>query len=213
MEIPSRNEVILRGTVVSMNLSGKLSDIRIVCESGRNKFFPQIMVHDNQLLNGIKIGQHILVLGHTQNHKVYYESTNKSTSTTQIVATQIKPACRALYDYFQNIPLADYYKGGQADDMNVILISGEVLGKYEINKKYLKIKVSAEYEKGKKTQCDITLTQNQAFEAKKNVSVGDTLVAVCYVQTSIKNDGKNDKPRISYQNIYCKDFEIFKKAN
>lgn len=213
MEIPNRNEVILRGTVVSMNLNGVLSDIRIVCESGKSKFFPQIIVHDNALLNGINIGQHVLILGHTQNHKVNYESTKKSGSVTQIVATQIKPACRALYDYFQNIPLPDYYNGGQSDDMNIILISGEVLNVYRVNDNYLKIKVSTEYEKDITTQCDITLTKKQALEAEKKISVGDTMVAVCYVQTSIKNDGKNNKPRITYQNIYCKDYEIFKKEN
>ena len=138
-----RNEIIFRGSVVSMNVASKISTIRMVLETNGRKYFPQIYVYDNKILNGINIKDRIYVKGYTQNQLVYHRSTNKSGKQTVFVANEIYHAGRLLCDYFpSDIMDGDAFDGGASEDINKIILCGRVTSFYEQNNDYIRVKIT-----------------------------------------------------------------------
>lgn len=198
-----RNEIIFRGSVVSMNVASKISTIRMVLETNGRKYFPQIYVYDNKILNGINIKDRIYVKGYTQNQLVYHRSTNKSGKQTVFVANEIYHAGRLLCDYFpSDIMDGDAFDGGASEDINKIILCGRVTSFYEQNNDYIRVKLTM-FNDGYERQCDLTCTKRQGAYARKHLKEGDYVVAIGYAYTNIKT--MPDKNKIYYESCFCQD--------
>ena len=197
-----RNNVFLRGTVVSINASSKVSTIRLVCDSrnGR-KNFPRVYIFDSKMLKSIGLRDYVYITGHTQNRRVYHPSTWKSSSQSVIVADSVSISGRALLDFIMPEEI-DNYIGAKPEDLNNILVIGTVLSKYQPNDNYVIVKVKAQNQNGKASQCDFVCTRRQA-EFAKSLNAGDNVAVLGYAYTSIKD--KPDGKKIFYENIFCKD--------
>ncbi len=206
------NQVTLRGTIVQMNISNKLSQIRIITNTDRGDTnFPNVYVYDKKLLGDFKVNDRVFIVGHTQNTNVYYNGTMKTGSATVLVADQIFPAMRHLCDYFSPEEIGDAFKGGHADDINRIIVCGTVMSKYfpdktNKNSEYVSLKISINAPETEQVrQCDVICAKKYARIAKK-INKGDRVVFVGFCYTNIKK--KEDKSKIYYEQIYCRDLAI-----
>ncbi len=198
-----RNEVIFRGSIVSMNVSNKLSTFRIVLDTQGNHYFPNVYVYDSRLLKGFSINDRVFVKGHTQNQDVYHRTTKKTSSQTVFVADEIYKAGRMLCDYINPEMLdGDIYESGKSDDINRVFVCGKVVNFYVQNDNYMRVKIVTTTD-GQTRQCDVTCAYRQFQYAKKHLKIGDYAAFIGYAYTNIVE--KPDKNKIYYESIFSYD--------
>lgn len=205
--INDQNNVVLRGNVISFNSTRKFATVRLAVESEKGKTnFPLVNIYNTNLVKDIQISKRFLIQGHTQNRPVTNAKGKKETKTI-IVADNIIPAARRLYDYL-NPSLIEGSDGGAPADINNIVMIGTVRSTYTPPKGkgsvcLLRIDMVNE---NTTRQCDISCFGIQA-EYVTMLEPGQKVAVVGYVSTNKKINGKET---LYFQNVICRDVSLIK---
>lgn len=197
-----RNEFVLRGTIISLNVGSKFATVRLAVDGGHgNSNVPSVVFFDPKLLKGISIRQRVWIHGHTQNRRFSDPKTGKKTNQTNLVCDKIEPAKRMLLDYFNSDEIIDV-PGGVADDINKVLWVGTVLKVYVPNEKSrISILRVGNISDNQHRQCDFSCFERQS-DIANTLNEGDKVAVIGRVTTSSK---EKEGQIAYYQNIVCQD--------
>lgn len=196
-------KVKLQGTVISMNVTSKVSRVRVITEGEKGTTnFPEIMVFNTSLLQGVELYKKITIIAHTQNRNVR-QSDGTYKPRTVIVADSIRVAPRRLLEYFdKRIIIGE--DGGTVEDINEFVLIGTVLRVFEASNTTSIMKVSISDKSGNVRQCDFSCFHKQSKLANM-IEIGKRVACVGFVST----DKKEVNGEVKYfQNLICRDLAL-----
>ena len=194
-----KNEVTLRGTIVSLVNTRQGTTVTIVSRNGDVKNYPPVKFTPSVDLSGYKINDQVVIFGFSQNHTIQ-RNNGKKGSHTVIIGEEIHKAKRLLSDYF---PEEDFPEnGGYANDINDVIFIGDVIAVYvkDETKDFAIVKAECKGSEHK-GQCDMSCFARLSAIAKE-LKPGDKVAMIGFVSTKSENVNGN---MVNLSNVVCKD--------
>lgn len=199
IKMDDMNQVILCGTIISVNINRKVGAIRLAIHSDNSHVnFPQIIFYDSRKLDGYSIKQKVKIIAHTQTRTEKVVNGN-SKGQTIIVGDSIESSKRRLLQYFseEDIPDED---GGNALDINDIVLVGQVRSINPIQPDLTIVKMAINTG-GRQRQANVSCFHRQS-EIALMLEPNKRIAVTAYACTSSK---EMEKLTVYYQNIVCTD--------
>lgn len=198
--IKPTNLIKLRGTIIGMRSTTKMTSFVIITDGGEKKGSTVVnILFFEPLKDTFKVKEHVDIIAHMQS-KIVKKEDNKNKFYQIVVGDKIKHTNRMLADY---IPLPEFQttEGGIPDDINKAFIYGKISRIYKPNDAYAVVTVTVPSAENKVNYIDIICYKRQA-QLALNLTEGDFIVATGEIR-SAKERPKADE--IFWQNVICKD--------
>ena len=207
-KLKPKNEVQLRGTLIGMKSTTKLTSFVIVTDGGEEKGSTVVNVIFYGTVKGtFKVKDHVDIVAHMQS-KIIKTEDGKRSYHQMVIGNAIKKTNRLLYDY---LPIDDFksQEGGIPDDVNKAFIYGKVSRVFVPNDNYAIVTVLVPTENNKANFCDVICYKRQAKVASL-LNEGDFVVSIGEIRSSKERPAANE---IFKQCVICKDVARIKEED
>lgn len=193
-----RNEVLLGGTIVSIQTSASRVTIRIATDATGTTNYPAVLFYQPKIVQDFKVRDRVIIKAHIQERRTRDEKGNTKAYYQDCVGDEIMPMKRLLADYVDERMLPDD-KGGFGGDKNDAFFCGTVSHIYSPKEGIVILSVRIDAREVI-DYVEVTCFRRQASTAIL-LSEGDYVAAACTIHTQTS---KKDE-RITNQNAVCKD--------
>lgn len=197
-----RNEVILQGTVISVQAQSKYSSVQIITDEATSKAIPEIIFY-RPLPRSITPKTRVRIKGYCYT-RINKENENNIMFDTVFIGSSIEKAPRALADYIEPEHLSAR-EGGFGPDINRIVCVGSCSNIIELKNGVTLLVMETVFGKQKR-YVEFFCFRRQADFLKKEVTKGD-LVAV---YGSISTNQDKVGIRNAKQDAVCRDISKIK---
>lgn len=197
------NELIIRGTIINLNISNKIASARVAVEGSTGvSNYPLVIFYDPSLLTGYNVKDRVVIKGHTQNYPIPNQlNERRTTIQTSFICDTIQHARRMLLDFFKEDDVPNI-EGAAANDINTVIWAGKVKSVTTFDeKKHVSVLRVGNEKKDHRMECDFSCFERIHTYAVK-LKPEDDVIIVGKISTSSKTKGKK---KLYYQNVIAMD--------